>query len=89
MKLFIITFFVLSISANSKELTGKVNVASIKKVSKSQYHILFKEKAAIYKSSSKFIKCLNISVKEKREVLIKWDINKLEIIGCKSKKKYP
>ncbi len=89
MKLLILLLLSISISTNAKESIGQVTVTSIKKESKLSFLVLFKEKAAVYKSSSKNIKCLNTSIHEKRPVLIKWNINTLEISDCKSKRKSP
>ncbi|GEM_PF-4113166 len=89
MKIIIALLLTLSISANEKVLIKALTVKSITREKKSEYLILFKEKAAIYKSSAKTMECLNISIREKKPVLVKWNINTLEIIDCKSKRKTP
>lgn len=89
MKLIIALLLTFSVSVSGKEMIRPLTVKSITKETKLSYLVLFKEKAAIYKSTPNNLKCLSMSINEKRPVLVKWNINSLKIIDCKSKRKSP
>lgn len=88
MKNFLIILIFFTQSSYAKVLTKKLNVLVLNKEQKSSnYKVLFKQKAAIYTSSKKHYQCLKFSIDNNKQVLVRWDINSLEVTGCKTKKK--
>ncbi len=70
--------------ASARSLTRRLHVASVKTISKTKkYNVTFKEMAAFYSSKEDTIKCLASSAKNNESVLVKWDMETLEIQKCK------
>jgi len=83
---FVKCLVIITIALNSvqaKSMSGRVRVRSIKKRAKNRYSVSFVEKAAIYSSNSKFYKCLKDGAKNKKPILVRWDLKTLKVTGCK------
>jgi hypothetical protein len=81
-KVALIISFTMS-GAFAKNMSGRVRVRSIKKRVKTQFSVVFKERAAIYSADQKYVSCLKSGVKSDKPILVRWDMKTLKINGCK------
>ena len=70
-------------SVQAKNMSGRVRVRALKKKARDSYSVTFKEKAAVYTTSSKFYKCLKEGAKSGKTILVRWDMKSLKVTGCK------
>jgi len=82
-----IIFIFLSFTIMAKNLEGKLTVSTLTfdKV-KDNYRVSFIEKAAFYRADKKIFPCLEISLKERKAILISYDPRKMTIESCKENK---
>ncbi|HAR43858.1 MAG TPA: hypothetical protein DCS07_14690 [Bdellovibrionales bacterium] len=70
-------------NAYAKPITERVTVRALSlDARKNEYVVMFFEKAAYYRADPKLFSCLNLSVKEEKQVQVGYDPKNLSILKC-------
>lgn len=76
-------FILVATSAHGKTIDEKVSVRALSfDPNGKDYVVIFFEKAAYYRADQKFFKCLNTSIKQKKQITISYDPIKLVLSNC-------